>query len=909
MALEVGARLGPYEIVGAIGAGGMGEVYRARDTRLDRTVAVKVLPASFAADPQLRERFDREARAISSLNHPHICTLHDVGHQDGVDYLVLEHLDGEALDARLRARAPAGLAVDEALAIGIQIASALDSAHRAGIVHRDLKPANVMITKSGAKLLDFGLAKTAAPVIATSGLSMAPTTPPNLTAQGTILGTFQYMAPEQIEGVDADTRTDIFAFGALLFEMVTGRTAFEGKTRAQLLGAILKDEPPRISQAAPGVPASSRVALLDRIVGTCLAKDPDDRWQTARDLLRELKWVAGSADAEPVRSRRTVLSGPAGWIGAGVAVLVLAGTAAIALRHVFEAPPAQDAIQFTIAAPPNAQWAGPSVGGGTGAATQVAISPDARHVVFVARTDGKFNLWLRRLGTLGVSQVPGTEDAAYPFWSADSRFVAFFAGGKLKKVQIAGGPPTVLCDVVQGRGGTWSRDNVIVFGVVNTPLMRVSSAGGTPTPAAQLDKGYGETSDRWPQFLPDGRHFLYTAVTGAAGAAPKPSLVKIGVLDSMEAVTLFPAESRAEYGSGHLLFLRDTTLMAQPFDAAARRLTGEPFPVAVEISTEGSRYVSFSVAPGGALVYAHGKLGAASVLRWFDRSGKSLGELGETAAYQQVALSRDERHVAATIATGNPPNVDVFTIDVGRNVASRLTFSPGFDGYPVWSPDSRRVAYVSGRPSGDSGLYSRDAAGNGDETMLLKATAINVSIPTSWSPDGRLILFQSGQGGPTGIDLWALPVDGSQKPFPVVQGPAPDQMGAFSPDGRWIAHVANESNGPQVYVQPFPASGGHFQISKSGGQGPQWRGDGQELFFVAPDGTMMATDVDMIHGFQAGIPHPLFPSGIVSVGNNQQYAVTKDGRRFLTIVSPSSDRNATPEPLIVVTNWIGAVQK
>jgi len=625
--------------------------------------------------------------------------------------------------------------------------------------------------------------------------------------------------------------------------------------------------------------------------------------------LRELKWIASGAHAEPARASRPAPAARAGWIAAGLAGAALVGVGVIAVRHLGEAPPAQDPIQFTIAAPENAQWGGPS-GGGTGSATQLAVSPDGRHVAFIARTDGKYNLWLRTLGTLGVRQLAGTEDAAFPFWSPDNRYVGFFAGGKLKKVQVAGGPPTVLCDAVQARGGTWSRDNVIVFGVVNAPLQRVSSAGGSATPAVQLDKAYGETSDRWPQFLPDGRHFLYTAVTGAAGAAPKPSQIKVGVLDSMNVVTLLVTESRAEYAKGHLLFLRDGTLMAQPFDAAALRFTGDQFPVAEEISTEGSRYVAFSASGTGSLVYAHGRNVGMSRLRWMDRSGKSLGELGDPATYLQVALSPDERRIAAAIGGGNPPNVDIWTIDVARNVSSRLTFDPSFDAYPVWSPDNSRVAFVSGRSSGDAGILAKAAAGNGEDTLLLKTAAVyGATIPTAWSPDGRFILFQAGTIGPTSTDIFALPLDAGQKPFSVVRGPAADTMATFSPDGRWIAYVGAESNEQQVYVQPFPATGGHFQISKSGGNQPRWRGDGRELFFVARDGTMMATDIDAARGFQAGIPHPLFPSGINSVANNQQYAVTKDGRRFLTIVSRGSDLSGSPEPLTVVTNWLASVQK
>jgi Tol biopolymer transport system component len=936
MPLEAGARLGPYEIVAPIGAGGMGEVYRARDTRLDRTVAIKVLPESLAVDPQLRERFDREARAISALNHPHICTLHDVGHQEGVDFLVLEYLDGETLAQRI-ARSP--VPAIEAQAIAVDVADALAAAHRAGVIHRDLKPANVMLTKTGAKLLDFGLAKNAAPVIATSGLSMAPTTPPNLTAQGTILGTFQYMAPEQIEGLDADARTDIFAFGAVLFEMLTGRPAFESKTRAQLLGAILKDEPPPVSSLALSsskgeldargstlrqAQGSPRAMALDRIVSTCLAKDPEDRWQTARDLLRELKWVTAEGSAIDVgppkggphgqheRTWGPASAGPALAI-AGVLTIALIATGTLALRHLRETPPAAETYQFTIAPPGNALFGGP-VGGGTGAATQLAISPDGRSVALVARTSGKYTLWLRSLGALDVRQLPGTDDASFPFWSPDSRFIAFFAGGKLKKLQVAGGPAVVLCDANQGRGGAWNSDNVIIFGLPNTPLQRVSSAGGTPVNAAQLDKSYGETSHRWPQFLPDGHHFFFTAVTGAAGVATKPSVVKIGALDSTDAPRLFEAESSVAYADGNVLFLRGTSLMAQPFDAAARRFTADPFPVAEEVGTEGSRYTSFSVSRRGTLVYAKGGLAAGSRLTWFDRSGASLGDLGDLAGYLNLSIAPDGRRVATAIASGTPAASNIWTIDVARNVSSRLTFGP-FEQMPVWSPDGARVAFLSLRAA-DAGIHQKAVNGTLEEEVVLKGqdpTIGSVPLPNDWSPDGRFLAYGFNSGSATGADIWILPLTGDKKPFALVQGPGPDGGASFSPDGRWIAYNGTDSGVPQVYVQPFPPTGGRFQVSKDSGTQPRWRGDGKELFFLSADGVVMSATIDTTREFQAGIPQrlfALFPTGsLVNVLNARQYAVTKDGKRFLLLVPRSSDRNASPLPLTVVVNWLAAVQK
>jgi Tol biopolymer transport system component len=918
MPLEPGVRLGPYEIAGSLGAGGMGEVYRARDTRLDRTVAIKVLPEQFAADPHLLERFDREARAISSLNHPHICALYDVGRERDIQFLVMEFLDGETLADRLARSNDQQLGVDEALRIAIEIADALHTAHRSGIVHRDLKPANVFLARrsgsSGAavaKLLDFGLAKPAAPAIATSGLSMLPTTPPNLTAQGTILGTFQYMAPEQIEGLEADARTDIFAFGAVLFEMLAGRRAFEGKTRAQLLGAILKDDPPPISTLRPDVPRA-----LDRVLASCLAKDPDDRWQTARDLQRELKWAAeqpaATVSASAPQSASVIRrSAPASqwvaWSIAAVFGLGLIAASTIALRHLGETPPAAEAMQFTIVPPANVEFGGPP-GGGTGTATQLAMSPDGRHVVFVARTDGPYSLWLRSLATLTTRQIAGTDEASFPFWSPDSRYIAFFADNKLKKVQVAGGPPVALCAANQGRGGAWSSGNVLLFGTLNTPLQRVASAGGVATDAAALDKARGETSHRWPHFLPDGRHYLFTAVTGAAGAAPRPSTIKIGTLDDVQTTTLFEAESSVQYAAGHLLFLRTNTLMAQPFDAVRRLTTGDPFPVAEPVNTEGSRYGSFSTSAGGALTYAQGGAPVVETLTWLDRSGKKLGEIGEPAAYLAMALSPDERHVAASLATGSPPNTDIWLLDVARATSSRLTFSPASDSAPIWSPDSSHIAYVS--VGAETSLRRKDVSGTSDDEVLVKAAPFQPVLPSDWSRDGQFIAYETAAAG--ALDIWILPLAGDRKPFAFVQGATADRDGVISPDGAWFAYASDESGEFQVYVRPFPSGAGRFQISKNGGRLPLWSADGKELFFLGPGGMLMAMPIGQGGRFDA-IAAPLFQlsrrTGSNAAGSRRPYAATRDGKRFLVQAPRSGGRDSAVATLTVVVNWLASVQK
>jgi eukaryotic-like serine/threonine-protein kinase len=890
-----GTKLGAYEVVALIGAGGMGEVYRGRDTRLDRLVAIKILPAALAADAGLRDRFEREARAISSLSHPHICALFDVGRHDGTDFLVLELLEGETLAQRL---AGGPIPPAQALTIAIQICDALDKAHRSGIVHRDLKPANVMLTKAGAKLLDFGLAKGAAPVVTGGGLSMLPTTPANLTAQGTILGTFQYMAPEQIEGLEADARTDIFAFGALLFEMLTGRPAFEGKTRASLLGAILKDEPPRTSSVQPLAPKA-----LDRILATCLAKDPDDRYQSARDLLRDLKWIAAGTSEEPaVLTPAIRRSSMTPWLVAGGLAIALLAAGTIAVRHVRETPPAADAIQFTIPAPENTLFGGVG-GGGTGVAAQLAVSPDGRHVVFMANGQNGWQLWLRPLAGTESRTLPGTEEAAFPFWSPDSRFVAFFAGGKLKKVQISGGPPIPLCDAGRGLGGTWSRDNIILFSTApesgGSGIRRVSAAGGPTVAASVLDTASGETSHRWPYFLPDGRHFLFTSAVGTCCPASKPSAIRIGALDSKDTVTLFETESSATYTAGHVLFSRAGTLMAQRFDPGIRQLTGDPFPVADRVPNEGSRYASFSVSENGVLVYARGAARATTRLTWFDRAGNITATTGAPGRYLTLALAPDDRRVAVSLASGTNENRAIWILDSARGGMSRMTFDAVDDTSPVWSPDGSRIAFHSVRPDG-SGLRQKSVSGAGPDDLLVTGQQL---LPTAWSQDGRFIAYGGYSPSP---DIWVLPLTGDRKPFAFAATPFAERNAAFSPDGKWIAYQSSETGQYQVYVQPVPATGRKSLVSINGGEQPTWRADGKEIFFLGPDSKMMVATVGTTPEFESGVPQALFASTASNASASRQYAVSRDGKRFL--VNARTERYDAA-PLTVVVNWLAAVQK
>ena len=818
MALDVGARLGPYEILSPLGVGGMGEVYKARDTRLDRIVAVKVLPEALAADPQFRERFDREARTISQLDHPNICALYDVGDQDGTAFLVMQYLEGETLDARLKPRAPTesavtrgpdgtrgfsrALAIEDALRIAIEIADALDKAHRAGIVHRDLKPANIFLARTSAsgppvaKLLDFGLAKTAQSAVgAASGTVLPtalPTTPANITVQGTILGTFQYMAPEQLEGVDADARTDIFAFGAVVYEMLTGRKAFDGRSQVSLIGAILEREPAPIGSLVPTVPPT-----LDRIVKRCLAKDPDRRWQTASDLAHELRWVAESALAGesrvasvasaslPVARPRSALA----WkVVAAVSVLV-AG-AALAAVYYFGRSVAHQVVRFYIAPPEKMTFV---TGGRAGASA--AISPDGRRMVFTVReAPQKISLWVRAIDALTAQPLPGTDDASFPFWSPDSRWIAYFAHDKLMKIDANGGPPQTLCAAAGGRGGAWSREGVILFGAgvgpagTGGPLKRVSSAGGSPVAATKIATG----DHRFPSFLPDSRHFFfYTNGTGDQDG------VYIGSLDSPESRRIINAESSAVYAAGHALFIRQSTLLAQPFNVKTSTTSGDPVPIAEQVTRNFQGLLAFSVSDSGILTYGIGPTsltnsqgGVPLQLVWVDRQGKTIGTAGKPAAFRGVDLAPDGKRIATHVHEGT--GGDIWIVDDART--DRFTFDPAAENEsPVWSPDGEWIAFAK-NGAGQKGIYRKRSNNAGSEDLLLASA--DVTLPQSWSPDGTAIVFsQSRAAGPSMTDLYRLPLSGERKATPLVNDPGNQNFGQVSPDARWLAYSSNEGLG------------------------------------------------------------------------------------------------------------------
>jgi Tol biopolymer transport system component len=876
MGVTAGTRLGPYEIVAPLGAGGMGEVYSAKDTRLERTVAVKVLPAHLSNNPDLRARFEREARTVSSLNHPHICTLHDVGSEGGVDYLVMEHLEGETLEDRLK-NGP--LPLEQALRHGIEIADALDKAHRQGVIHRDLKPGNIMLTKAGAKLLDFGLAKTTA-TAATDALSSLPTQERPLTEAGTLLGTFQYMAPEQLEGREADARTDVFAFGSVLYEMVTGKRAFQGESRASLISAIMSSQPVPIPAVQPMTPPA-----LERLVRTCLAKDPEDRWQNAHDVMAELRWIAEGGSQvgvpAPVAARRR---GRERWAWTLAAVLCVAALAAAAWALLGRRTAPVAATRFVVGVP-----------GQLTSVTWPRISPDGRSLAFLG-TDagGKGQIWLRPLGTLEPYPLAGTEGAARPFWSPDSRYLAFFVGNQLKKIAVSGGPPQLICEA-EGSDGSWGKGDVILFdgGRADT-IRKVSASGGVAATATVADKSRGEVGHGWPVFLPDGRHFLLVGI-GEKGAYS----LKVGSLDKTDTTFVDAIESRAEYApGGQVLSVSQGTLVARPFSLDKLAFTGDPVPVAEKVASQ-SDLAHFSVSETGVLAYMPGEGVLNSQLVWVDPSGEETGKVGQPGAYRDFALSPDGTRLAVGIFDPRTNADDLWIYDLKRDVASRLTFEPTYEIWPVWSPDGSRIVYASDR-EGSFELHQRLASGAGEQEVLYKDEGLNVG-PSDWSRDGRYIAaVRIAAGGRP--DIVVIPTEGDGKAIVFLATPFSELRPAFSPDGHWIAYQSDESGRDEVYVQAFPPAGGKWQVSTAGGRLPRWRDDGKEILFHSEGDILWSVAVTTSGSrFEAGIPKRLFQRTLDWSGfRRNRWAATGDGKRFLLNTSTGS---AKPSGFDVVLDW------
>lgn len=833
MALTSGTKLGPYEIQSPLGAGGMGEVYRARDTRLDRTVAIKIIPAQFQADRDLKARFDREARAISSLQHPHICTLFDVGHQDGTDYLVMECLEGETLAARLQ-KGP--MPLDQVLKVAIEIAGALEKAHRSGIIHRDLKPGNIMLTKSGAKLMDFGLAKArAVPAMISSGNSggvLTPSTPTMnvndltspagpLTQKGSIVGTFQYMAPEVLQGAEADARSDNFSFGCVLYEMTTGKRAFDGKSQVGVLAAILEKEPEPISTSQPMAPPA-----LDRLIRICLAKDPDQRWQSAHDLKVQLETISemGSKAGVPAvvlgarreRGRILLALTALGW---AIAIAGLIAALVYSRRAADERQPVRAEIEL-----PSGTELNFGLSGG------VAISPDGHKLAFPARTTQNVELWVRDLETGKAWLVGGADGATFPFWSPDSRSIGFFSSGKLRTVAAAGGPVQIICDAPAGRGGSWSQHGVILFTPnIEEGLYRVNESGGTPVAVTKLGaKGF---THRNPFFLPDGKHFLFTQRIVGANSGDLYS----GSLDGGDPKVVVERASNAMYTQGYILFLRDRNLLAQQFDTGSLTVSGNPIPVTENIEYWGPKDLgNFSASAAGTLVY-HTAESTQSRFAWVKLPGKEVEEFGDpitgidatTAGIVAPRASLDGKKITFVKHEANSPDSELWLFDLDHRSLTRLTTNSSAELHSVFSPDSAKVAITTFR--GTVSELTTKSLSTGMEEKIGTELAM-LTFVSSWTPDGKYLIM-TAQDPKTLFDMYAQPVAGG-KSIPLLTQSYNEYDGDVSPNGKWMAYFSNESGRTELYVTDFPGVHAKRQISSDGAYWHAWSRDGKHLYFA-----------------------------------------------------------------------------
>jgi eukaryotic-like serine/threonine-protein kinase len=886
MSLAPGDHLGPFEIAAPIGEGGMGKVYLAHDTNLKRDVAIKVLPDSVAHDAERLARFEREARLLAALNHPNIAHIHGLEKHDGTMALVMELVEGPTLADRI-AQGP--MSVDEALPIARQITQALAAAHDQGIIHRDLKPANVKIREDGTvKVLDFGLAKALdrADALASASPSMSPTiTSPAMTQAGLILGTAAYMSPEQARGRTVDRRADIWAFGVVLYEMVTGTRLFEGEDLTETLASVVKEQPDLSAVPAP----------LRRLLGRCLEKDPRKRLRDIGDV-----WELLSEDA-PVAA--THMARPSRWawiVAAAAAVVALAALAFVYLRP---APPPPAVYEFTMALPPNMT------------AHSYSLSPDGLQVALaLASSPGEpGQLWVRALNTDRPRALPDTEDARYPFWSPDGHYIAFFAQGKLKKIAVSGGPAQTLCNADSGRGGTWNANGVILFAPGPfAQIQRVAEGGGTPVDVTKARTSGTQPARRFPSFLPDGRHFLYTD----SAADPGSVGIYLASIDGGEPRRLLPDDSNAAYaagpGAGAILFARESTLMAQPFDPDRLALTGDVFPVSGDLGGTANRgFFSFSTDAAGSLLHLRGanqNVAPVRQLAWVDRSGQVLETLGRPERIGDLALSPDGTRAALGIFESAGTSEDLWVLDLARGVKSKLTTAGTASHFPVWSPDGTQIAYSAER-SGAAGLYVADAGGAQGEKLLLPPT-VNALALDDWSGDGRFLLYET-QNPRTGFDLLAFSLEQGAKPAGYLTTEFNERAAQFSPDGRWVAYGSNESTHQEIYVRPFPAADRKVPISTNGGLWPRWSHDGHDLYYLknAPDSALMVVSVGGGATITPGPPRVLFKiSGVSGPGTAPLYVPARDGRRFL--MASAVDENGTPggapaaaDTLVFISNW------
>src|SRR3984957_1957760 len=896
MALTSGTKLGPYQIESLLGAGGMGEVYRARDTRLDRTVAIKILTQGVADAPEVRQRFEREARAVSSLSHPHICVLFDVRHQDGIEYLVMEYLEGETLAARI-AKGP--LSTAELLRYASQIADALDKAHRQGIVHRDLKPANVMLTKTGAKLLDFGLAK--GEEIFKGDIDSSPTMSRPLTVQGSIVGTMQYMSPEQLEGKTVDARSDIFSFGAMLYEMATGSKAFEANSHASLIAAILKEEPRPMRELQPLTPPG-----LEHIVKACLAKDPDDRPQSAHDLKLEFDWIRESSGISQVAQAAEAIERPSSRRKTLSVILVSVGGTALAvgaLAFLLRPQPAPaERLEFSI--PLQEEM------------SHMALSADGHMLAFVSPdpVSGANKVSVQHIGSAATSVLPGTDGASYPFWSPDDAYVGFFADGKLKKVAISGGAPQVLATATTGRGGAWGRRGIIVFAPQASGWLWKINADGSNL--AQLtEKVFDGTkiiSHRWPVFLPDGEHLLFSTLTFTNPSNDQSSGVYLGSLAGDAKIVAPLGRSNSGYANGYLFYMDEKkSLRVTLLDTAKGTIAGDSTVVADLVGFQPSIFWgAFSVADNGTVVYNPNVGAALSIFTWYDRAGKELGTVGDVGVLSNPNLSPDDSRVALDLADAKATSVNVWLNDVKRGTNSRFTFDNAEDVGGVWSRDGSLIAYRS-LQANDTNVFVKQAQGLQPARSIFSVKdSGHVSddlAPNSWSLDNKELLctLQPAEGGSQLVLLSAS--GGKMTRFLTTK--SSESNGQISPDGKWVAYASNESGDWEIYVTTYPTAAGKWQVSRGGGTEPRWRGDGKEMFYIGAGSTLMAVPVTSDGTFAAGNPTPLFRTQFraqVSSTDQFSYDVTKDGQRFVV------NRYAKPvqvAPLHIILNATAELRK
>jgi serine/threonine protein kinase len=886
-----GTTLSHYRLDEKIGAGGMGEVWKAIDLTLDRPVAVKILPEAFSTDPHRVARFEREAKVLASLNHPNIAVIHGIHSFEGLHFLAMELVSGEDLSLKLRRGA---LPVGEAIALARQIAEALEAAHDSGVVHRDLKPANIQITPDGkAKVLDFGLAKAfeSDPGSPGASVSLSPTMTAAATLAGVILGTAAYMSPEQARGLPADRRADIWAFGCVLYEMLSGRRPFDGETVSDTLASVLKSEPGW--KALPTATPTGLRALLRR----CLEKDPKKRLQAIGDARIAIDETLAHLDlaeettpaprASGLRLRE-ILAWLAAGAFAGLSIVLFVGRSQTGTPH--------GMVRSAVIPPLHTRL---DLSGGRSG--DLSMSPDGKYVTLSLQTpDGDESLWIRALDSLESRPLPGTRNSSWPFWSPDSQHVAFFADGKLKRVDLAGSPAVTICDAADGRDGDWNGDGVILFAPnPNTGIYSVPASGGKPEPVTRLDEQAKETTHRWPRFLPDGRHFLYMAGDHSAGVRSETNAVYLAELGKSGRRRLLLARSNIAYSDGHLLYVRDRVLLAQPFDPVKLELTGDPVPLAEGIAMENDFFRAvFAASQSGDLVFRSAAADTGSFLTWFGRDGKEIGKVGDRGSYKEVVLSPDNKRVAYSVADADSGAADIWILDLARGVRSRLTFGPAGKHNPVWSPDGQRLAYYVSALIDD--LFFRKSGG-GDEEVLLRSDRDKVA--TDWSRDGRFLVFnQLDHQSGARWDIWVLPMDEKDKPRPFIATEANEKDGRLSPDGRFMLYSSDESGKTEAYVAPFPGPGGKWQVSSGGATQATWTQNGKEIIYIRPDLTVTSL---LVHasatGFAVDPPRSLFRVPL-ALGVD----VTQDGQRFLLAVRPDDEQE---QPVTLVTGWPAGLKR